>query len=238
MSSILSLVPQCKNLAISALGAALLWMIRKTLTVKRIGLDGDELHWPEQAPRIVALWHSHQLMMPWVYLDAPRGAGKRRPFTALISKSPDGRLIARAMKYLGVSSVTGSSTNGGREAMYSLAKVIKAGSHVVITPDGPKGPPQKIKQGVLRLSQLSGATISPAAIAGRCLWKFGSWDRMILPKPFSTIVIAMGRPISIHRSATKEEIENFSDQLESALNDLGIQAQESLGEVRGAVAPA
>lgn len=216
--------------AVGCVGALILWAIRKTLSVQRVGLDGDNLNWPEGSPRIIAVWHGQQLLMPWVYLDAPTGGGIRKPFTALISKSGDGRMIAEAMRRLGVSSVAGSSSRGGREALFLLTKQLKQGSHIAITPDGPKGPRHKLKQGVLRIAQLSGAPIHGAALAGSNVWQFGSWDGMILPKPFSRITIVMGPALFVRRDASTEELEALSVHLENELNRL---SESALAGCRG-----
>jgi len=107
----------------------------------------------------------------------------------MISKSSDGELIAGVANRTGWKTARGSSTRGGRDAMEAMIdhmKLYKFGAHVV---DGPQGPMGVIKPGLIRIAQKSGAVIVPFVIRAESAWYFGSWDRFMLPKPFSKVVL-------------------------------------------------
>lgn len=163
--------------------------------------------------------------MPWLYRIA-RKRGMTRPMTVLNSQHHDGRIMAGIQKFLGIDSIAGSSSRGGREAIFDLIKALKDGSHVAMTPDGPKGPPYQLKEGIMRIAQRSGAAIYPTAFAAERKWNVHSWDRMIFPKPFSRAVFLMGRPIEIPPRARGEELHEYAVKVQEALNDLTRQADE------------
>lgn len=212
---------------IGHLGALLLSCLRRTLRLKIIANPALGQIWSADSPSVLVFWHNQQLMMPWIYLDQEKGH-KKKPISALISQSKDGRFIAKAMDVLKIGSVAGSSSRGGKEALIQLVRLIKSGSHIAITPDGPKGPLHKVKIGALKASQLTGARILPACFAAEKVWRFGSWDKMILPKPFSKSVMLYGEPLLVPREASNEEIQQLADKLEAELNSITARAESML----------
>lgn len=111
----------------------------------------------EGRPIIIAFWHGRQLMMPLAY----RGAAA----SILISQHRDGEIIARIMKYFGFSSIRGSSTRGGMQALHKLVAVGHEGQDLVITPDGPRGPACRVQVGVIYLAKVTGFPIVPLTFA-------------------------------------------------------------------------
>lgn len=211
-------------------GAFLLLALRRTLRLKIIVNPAIELDWSNDCPTILVFWHNQQLMMPWLYLDS-KSTSSKKPIYALISKSTDGRLIAKAMKAIGIESVAGSSSRGGKEALVQLVKIVKAGSHIAITPDGPKGPLYKVKVGALKVSQLTGARILPSCFAAQNYWRFNSWDKMILPKPFSKAVMIVGEPLFVAREANESEVSEHAVRLENELNRISSEAQKLISSL-------
>lgn len=208
-----------KIFVIGLIGATLLRLINFTLRWERIGLDGDGKYWPYQKPRILSFWHGHQLFMSWIYTGGLRRE-KAPGMYALISQHRDGRIIAKAVEFLGIQSVEGSSTRRGLGALYELIETLNRGDHISITPDGPKGPCFEVKAGIIRIAQRTGAAIHPTAIAAKNKWTFKSWDRMFLPKPFSKAVMIMGDPIVIPSELPNDEAEKYRQLLEEKMNEL------------------
>lgn len=208
---------------IGFLGSSLLKLIEITLRWQFIGFDGNKRFWLSGPPSIVAFWHGQQLFMPWLYSKFRHGI-KNRQVYILISHHPDGRMMASAVGFLGLKSIAGSSTTGGKQATLTLIDKLKQGHHIAITPDGPKGPPNKLKAGVIRIAQQAGAIIYPTAIAAERSWTFGSWDNMFLPKPFSHMVLVLGEPIKIPTNLTRDEFNHWQQVVESKLNELSEQA--------------
>lgn len=204
-------------------GALILRAVNATLRWEYVGLDGNERWWADREPCILLFWHGRQLFMPWIYLrhrkskDAPA-------MTALISEHNDGRMIAMGMRFLGINSVAGSSSRGGLRALHALIDRLRNNSHIAITPDGPKGPAQKLKNGAIIIAQRSGATVYPSAFSAQRYWKFGSWCGMIFPKPFSKAVMIKGAPIVVAETENQEQLAAVSQSVEAALEAVTVQA--------------
>lgn len=173
----------------------------------------------EDKPRIAAFWHSHQLMMGFLFAACNRDRTIKR-VVVLISRSSDGRIIAQIMRLLGLASVAGSSSRGGAVALKRLLAEIKSGSGVAITPDGPLGPALVVKAGIVRLARESGYPVYPKAYGAERLWRFNSWDGMFLPKPFSRAVVKVGNPIYVPADVKDNEIEEYRLKIESELNQV------------------
>ena len=203
---------------ISLLGVQFLRLLNLTYRWTWLGFEGEDRYWAEGSPCICAFWHSRQLFAPWFYRRAFR-PGKQRKMFVLISLHTDGRLIAGAVRNLGIDSVAGSSSRRGREAMRELVKVVKEGSHASITPDGPRGPLQKLKPGVVRLAQMTGAPIRTVAYSAEQMWTLRTWDRFIVPKPFSRVVGIFGEPIYIPAELSEEEFDEYCLLIEERLNE-------------------
>lgn len=132
---------------------------------------------------IVTFWHGQQLMMLFGY----RGTGTH----ALISQHGDGEIIARIVARFGHRAVRGSSTRGGAGALRALIKLGRSGHDVAVTPDGPKGPRQVAKLGVIQLAKVSGLPIVPMVFACSKKNSLGagtaSWSRTHSPKAYSSM---------------------------------------------------
>jgi len=127
----------------------------------------------------------------------------------------------------GFRSVRGSTTRGGVAALRALIRLGRSGSDLVITPDGPKGPRQIAQLGAVQLAQATGLPIVPLTFS--CSKKvFASWDRFLLPYPFSRGLFWWGEPIWVPREATAEELEAKRRELEAALNQITAEADAEM----------
>ena len=213
-----------KILAVGFFGSLFLRAIRASLRLKIID-PYNSLKVAEKGGLIAAFWHGQQLMMPWIYLDLLKNQHGKKSYV-LSSKSLDGRFMAKVLEFLGVDSFEGSSSRGGAEALFKFNKILKEGHYAVFTPDGPTGPIYKIKPGVINLASSSQKNIIPAAFATTSCWRFNSWDRMQLPKPFSKAVILIGPALSVPRDLSDLQVEEYSIKLENLLNDCSQKVQE------------
>jgi hypothetical protein len=171
---------------------------------------------PPNERYIGALWHNRLLLLPFVikrYLPQRRGA-------ALISASRDGALLADLVERFNFEVVRGSSSRKGASAIRQLAEVIANGKDVVITPDGPRGPAYELGQGIIFLAQQSGAEVVPINIEYSSCWRVKSWDRFILPKPFSKVRAVFGSPHRVASTSTEEEFERERLRLQEAMMQL------------------
>ncbi|HUP88263.1 MAG TPA: lysophospholipid acyltransferase family protein [Longimicrobiales bacterium] len=168
---------------------------------------------PYKTQRVVyTLWHGR--LLPLVYYHRHQG------IMTIISQSADGEYIARVVSRWGYQAARGSSSRGGQEALRQMVAAANDGRSIAITPDGPRGPAQKIKLGVLTASQQTGLPILPMACAATHGWWFESWDRFLVPKPFSTVFVRYGEPILIPRDCDADELLAYEQRVNSALNEV------------------
>lgn len=163
-------------------------------------------------PCIFVLWHGR--LLPATYLH------RRQGIVALISQSEDGEYIARVVEQWGYFTVRGSSTRGGSEALRELVRHARAGRSLSLTPDGPRGPRQKMKAGALVAAQMTGLPLVPVAAGTDRAWWFEGWDRFLVPRPFARIRVAYGEPHEVPRGAGPAELEQRAQLLEDELNRL------------------
>lgn len=138
----------------------------------------------------------------------------------LFSSSRDGDLLADFAKKAGVIPARGSSTRGGKEGSEEIVEFLNTGGRVAATvADGPQGPAFRAKPGLVRIAQKSGAHLMPMTWSANRVWMFvKAWDKMIIPKPFSKIVIYASEPYPIPRGAKDEEFDNYVRVMERTLN--------------------
>jgi lysophospholipid acyltransferase (LPLAT)-like uncharacterized protein len=101
------------------------------------------------------------------------------------------------MTRFGLEAVRGSSSHGGASALWLLLRSLRDGRDVVVVPDGPRGPREMLKPGVVALARLSGAPIVPVAVGASAEWRLRSWDEFRIPRPFARCVVRFGDPISV-----------------------------------------
>jgi lysophospholipid acyltransferase (LPLAT)-like uncharacterized protein len=165
--------------------------------------------WRAGTPFIFATWHSRILLLPALY----RG----RRLRVLISRSRDGEMVARLCARFDLDVARGSSSRGGAEALRLLARALGEGTSVVVVPDGPRGPREIAKPGVIALAALSGAAIVPVAVAASAEWRLRSWDGFRIPRPFARCVVRFGEPLTVARDAGGDARERARKTLEAAL---------------------
>ena len=158
-------------------------------------------------------WHGRLLMIPFVY------PGRR--MHVLIGTHRDGQFIADVMNCFGFGLVRGSSTSGGREALWEMVRLLNDNNDIAITPDGPKGPAEVAKFGVAQAARLSKKAVVPVGFSASRAWRFSSWDRFLVPKPFSRGVFVLGEPL---RWTEGEKMEAFRQRIETALRQATAEA--------------
>lgn len=163
------------------------WVLRGLTATLRLSEAGDlstSLSVRSRPPTIYAVWHETALAAAH-YRD--------RPIHALASRSFDGELISRMLESLGFPrTARGSSTRAGGLGTLEMLRYLEQGEHVLVTVDGPKGPRRQAKPGVIKLAQLSRCPVVPVAFDCSPNLRIGSWDRMIIPVPFSRGVYCYG----------------------------------------------
>jgi lysophospholipid acyltransferase (LPLAT)-like uncharacterized protein len=165
----------------------------------------------QSEPRIYVYWHEFVLPAVGTYRDLGI-----HPFA---SKSFDGELICRTMDLLGFGSCArGSSSRNGALGLLELKRFLLGGEHVAITVDGPRGPRRCVKDGALKLAQLSGFAIIPFAFSCPTAFRLKSWDRMILPGPWMQGEITFGNEIRVPRDCSS--LEESAAKVQNELNHI------------------
>ena len=161
-------------------------------------------------PFIFVLWHSR--ILPLFALHKDSG------MVLLISRHRDGGYIADLGEQWGYRTVRGSTQRGGEVGLLGVVRALQGGAVVAITPDGPRGPALRVKPGAIAAAQHADVPIIAAGARASSAWYFNSWDRMCLPKPFSTIDVRYGAPIRI--AAGKEGLRQGIDAVTRSLHDV------------------
>jgi hypothetical protein len=211
------------------LGAGLILLLGATWRIRWFGRK-----WVQQAQAggrniIYAFWHGRMLALCYSH--------RRQGIHIMVSEHRDGEMIARTVNLLGFLPVRGSTTRGGLRALFQMARRASTGSDVAITPDGPRGPRYRVQQGVITLAQRTGMPIVPVANSASFKKTLSSWDRYIIPLPFSRVVILLGEPIFVPRQLTNEQMEEKRILVERSLNDLTRQADELMSPKTAPVTP-
>ena len=174
---------------------------------------------------IFCFWH--QCVLPCAVYYRKTGA------TILISQSFDGELITRILGLLGFHAVRGSSSRGAREGLVGLKDVIESGRPAIFTADGPRGPIYQTKMGPIKLAQMTGARIGAFHLQPERAWVMGSWDRFLVPKPFTRIVVSWARWTVVPADLAADEFEPKRVELNEAIERARVRAMEHLERARG-----
>ena len=191
------------------------WLLRIWERTLRYEVDDRAGLLAKQASEsgIGAVWHNRLLIMPLVL----KRFFPHRQGAALISASRDGGWIAALVQRIGFDVVRGSSSRQGAIAMLQLSDVLAGGRDVVITPDGPRGPVYVLGPGIVLLAQKSGAVVFPLNLEYSSCWRVKSWDRFILPRPFSKVRVILGPPHRVATTSSEQEFEMERLRLQNAM---------------------
>ncbi|MBI2931940.1 MAG: lysophospholipid acyltransferase family protein [Planctomycetes bacterium] len=176
------------------------------ITVQNKALFDDAIR---GTPYIGALWHQY---VP-VYMDLFR----RSRFAVMVSRSKDGEIAARVLRRLGIDSIRGSSSRGGKEALQEMIATVRNRHTVAFIADGPRGPARVAKIGAVIAARETGRPIVPLACAVAPAFRARSWDRMVVPWPGSHIVVRFGEPIPVPPDASHEQCELIRRDLQEAI---------------------
>lgn len=191
------------------------WRIEGEATANRLHEAGR--------PFVLAFWHGRLLMMSYAWRY-------RSSVNMLISGHPDGRFVARTMAHFGVPSIVGSTTRGGWNAMRSIVKTLRSGGVVGITPDGPQGPRMRVSDGVITIARMANAPILPLACSASKRRVFATWDRFMLPLPFTRGIFLWGKPIQVPNKLDEDAMEAKKLELETSLMFLADRADQLMGQ--------
>jgi lysophospholipid acyltransferase (LPLAT)-like uncharacterized protein len=180
-------------------------------------------------PFILAFWHGRLMMIPMAWQ-------RLAPIHMLISAHRDGRIIADAVAYFGVQTVTGSTRHGGSAALRFMVRALGAGDCVGITPDGPAGPAMAASPGIVNVARLARVPIVPVTFAASRRREMRSWDRMQIALPFGRGVFIWGEPIELDPDLDAAGMERARQHVEQRMLDMVAEAEARVGRKPGPAA--
>jgi lysophospholipid acyltransferase (LPLAT)-like uncharacterized protein len=219
--------PKRRNIAESMpflppFAAVALRLLHKTCRIEIVGKE-NYLAAEKINPRIAAFWHFAYPSVLYFYRD--------QGYLTIISRSRDGEFAARLVKSLGYNPFRGSPGKGGAAALKGIISAFRNGPGGGFVVDGSQGPAQVAQKGLLLLAMYSGCPIMPVSVAADRCWRFRSWDRTLLPKPFARVVFSWGPMVRVEKGASAAEMEECRVRLERILNEISGQAQKAVSGV-------
>ena len=171
---------------------------------------------------IVTIWH-HAIFYIFYHI-------RHTPGVALVSSSRDGEYVARIVRKFGFETVRGSRNRRGVSALKKLVKAMTDGRNVGLVADGSQGPPLVVQAGSILLASKSGAPVLPVIWSSSSYWTVNSWDRTILPKPFSHIDFVYGEPLYVEADIQSDGVEESRLELEKRMLAIYKKAWEMQGK--------
>jgi lysophospholipid acyltransferase (LPLAT)-like uncharacterized protein len=203
---------------------ALLWIFSRTWRFEVIAEEGvtPVLFRQKAGPEIYCFWH--QCVLPCTVYFRKSNA------VILISQSFDGELITRILRMFGFDAVRGSSSRNSREGLLGLKHVIETGHTAIFTADGPRGPIFQTKMGPIKLAQTTGAPIGAFHLQPEKAWVMNSWDRFLVPKPFTRIVVSWAAWTHVQTDLPADGFESKRQELNDALERARMRAYQHFGQ--------
>ena len=202
------------------IGYIAVWLIGRTLRwsihIEEGGPADTRTH-----PLILCFWHRAIFPATWAF--------RHQQIGVFSSVSFDGEYTARIISRFGYIPIRGSSTRGGVRAFLASRRRLQRGLTVAATTDGPRGPVYVAKPGPVLLASKSGVPIVAFHIAVENAWMLNSWDKLIIPKPFSSALLCMSRKIVVPGGASEAEIEGFHSDLQAAQERVRDFAETNVG---------
>ena len=182
-----------------------------------------EVNCPRIKPCIYAMWHCNQM--------AVYGIPHKSELNVLVSRSKDGEIVAYAIEHMGFKTIRGSKgKQGAVEASMNMISALNAGEDCAMMVDGPKGPPKKVKNGIIKLAKMAGVPIVPLSwySINPTLVTFPSWDKLRMPIYHTNIINLYGEPIYVKE---EDDIEEKRKLLQASLDELDRKLPDAYGEV-------
>ena len=206
---------------ISILGFRAVQLLGSTLRWKTEGLEHFDAIVAGGRQPVMAFWHGRILPATYYF--------RRRGIVVITSENFDGEWIAGIIERFGYGTARGSTSRGGARALLHMARELEGKRPAGFTIDGPRGPARVAQPGAVWLAKATGHPVLPFHLEADRHWTLKSWDRTQIPKPFSTVAIAMGEPFHVPADADEAGIETARLELEARLRTLETRARAIIG---------
>ena len=195
---------------LAGVGIPIAGLLARTWRYRRHGWEHPRALYEAKRPFIFALWHSR--ILPLLFLH------RHEAMVLLISRHRDGGHLAALAQRWGYEFVRGSTKRGGEVGLLGIVRALKGGAVVAVTPDGPRGPAERVKPGIVAAAQHAEVPIIPAAALPSRSWTLGTWDRMCIPRAFTAIDVVYGPAIRIGEG--KDGLRSGIDAVEGGLRQV------------------
>ena len=214
-----------QRVVLSIIVWACYWFIRLLGPTLRVSVSYEEgaQKTLDERPLVASFWHS--CMVPATYIF--RNMGIR----VMSSFSYDGEYMGRIIKRFGFVAVKGSSSRNPIRALLGLRRALDEGWTVAFTLDGPRGPRHKVKPGPVGLGKSSGLPLTTFHAAVEKAWVLNSWDRMMIPHPFSRVLVRVGKLIHVPNDATEQDVERYTAELQASLDRVCEYSEANVSKV-------
>ena len=196
---------------LSLLGFFYICFVRITSKIKHKNKSIPEYYWKNNKPFILAFWHSQLLMINFSWK-------KNKKLNILASGHSDGQFGAIIAKYLGAETIT-ISNKKRKINIRPIFEILNDNHYIGITPDGPRGPKEKVSDGVIKIAKTTNVPIVPVGYWSSKNFSLSSWDSFLITFPFSKCVFTWGEPLIISKNIEDKEIEKFQLILEKKINN-------------------
>jgi lysophospholipid acyltransferase (LPLAT)-like uncharacterized protein len=207
---------------LSFIGWLFIFLVGRSLRFRVLGMDKVRGILQEGKPVIWSLWHGRHLILVDRFKNYTMKS--RKHWCVMASRSRDGELLAQILAKCGYKTVRASSSKGATAGFLQLISIMEQGYDTVMAVDGPRGPREQVKSGVILLAQKTGAAIIPITASAKRYKQLSSWDRYLIPFPFTQAVAVIGNPITIPPDADHDQLESYRLLLEQELNQINQEA--------------
>lgn len=206
----------------SFLGCKFLNFVGKTIKWKIIGDEEFKRFKEKNESAILTTWHG-RVFVPVYCL-------RNQNIYGIVSPSRDGEYLAQIFSHFGYKTIRGSTKRKGVSALLSAIRILKEKNFLAITPDGPRGPKEKVQKGIIYLSSITNIPIIPVGASCQHKKFLNTWDNSLLPLPFGKGVVIFGKTISLPEKINLEEMDYYANILEKEINNLNHLADEIMKE--------
>ena len=182
--------------------------VTSSIIIKNI--ETPQFFWKNNKPFILAFWHSQLMMISYCWKSETK-------INILASGHSDGRFGAIVGKYFKLNNIP-TFSNEKSISLKPVFTLLRNSQYIGITPDGPRGPNQKVSEGIIKISKATQVPIIPVGFASSKYKTLKSWDSFLITKPFSKSAFVWGEAIAIPKNCTDNEIEDYKNKLEKELN--------------------
>ena len=194
--------------------------VKITSNIKYENIDSPTKYWKNKKPFILAFWHGPLMTFSYTWKI-------NKKLNILASSHSDGRFGASIARYFKVNNIPISSDSNNL-SLRPIFKILNSNNYIAITPDGPRGPKEKVSDGIIKIAKISKVPIIPVGFGSSKNFCLKSWDSFLITLPFSKCRIVWGDAITIPENLEDKEIEIYKKLIEEKINECVKKAKENL----------